>query len=84
MSSHDVNSVSHEVRTKVSIHQETLVKTSPPYRRGHLGLRKRRNARAKFVSRYKLYGAYLTDDAELYGAYLTYHIPARYVKYPEA
>ena len=38
-----------------------------------MGLRTRRNARAKLVSWRKLYGAYLTGDAELYDAYLTYH-----------
>ena len=73
MSSHDVSRVLHEVRTKISIHQETLVKTSPLYRIGHLGFRKRRHAHAKLISRCKIYGAYLTGDSELYGAYLTYH-----------
>ena len=38
-----------------------------------MGLRTRRNARAKLVSWCKLYGAYLSGDAELYDAYLTYH-----------
>ena len=57
----------------LSRHQENRLKTSPPNRRGHMGLSTCRNARTKLVSRCKLYGAYLTGDAELYDTYLTYH-----------
>ena len=39
-----------------------------------MGLRTRRNARAKLVSWCKLYSIYLAGEAELYDAYLTYHV----------
>ena len=40
-----------------------------PHRTAHLELR----TCVKLISRCKLYGTYLTVEAELYGAYLTYH-----------
>ena len=52
--------------------RNTVLKSSQPNRRGHLGLRRHMNAHAKFVSWCKLYSTYLKDDTELYGKYLSY------------